>query len=175
VACLPSVAAFLRAGGWPAIRHRVLQAAALLLMTAAGLAALKAWSVRLDAAQRNGGVWGYSALFVVTALVSAAAIGAGTAGIVATVRRVDLPPRVLRVCGGLADTLTTAMTALGGGTVIGWAAMAAVAPGSLGGPAAAPGVGIPSLMVIVGLLMVLGLAGGVAGAWRVITSLRRMA
>ena len=60
------------------------------------------------------------------------------------------------------------MAALVVGAVTWWTAMASRAPGFLGGVAPAP-------LVAVGVLMVLGLALGVAGARRAAGSLRRMA
>ena len=167
-ACVPSLARFLGAGGWPVIRRRVLQAAALLAVTLAAVAAMKVWSLRLDLAQRNGGSWGYSALFGVVALLATATIGAWAAAITATARRLDLPPAVLRYCCGLAVGLTFVMAALVVGAVTWWTAMASRAPGFLGSAAPAP-------LVAVGVLMVLGLVLGVIGARRATGSLRRMA
>ena len=167
-ACVPSLARFLGAGGWPVIRRRVLQAAVLLAVTIATAAAMKTWAMRLDFAQRNGGSWAYSALFGVVALLATATIVAWAAAITAAARRLELPPAVLRYCCGLAVGLTCVMAALVAGAVTWWTAMASYAPRFLG--SVAP---VPSLAV--GVLMVVGLVLGVIGARRATESLRRMA
>jgi hypothetical protein len=107
--------AFLRSGGWPAIRKPVLAAAGLTASAAFGLAGLVAWAGTRDAAQRNGHDVGYQTVFVVVATMCIAALFAWTISGIAATRRLGLSDSVLRIEAwllfGLALAMTTAISA----------------------------------------------------------------
>lgn len=172
--CVPAFVRFLRGGGWPAIRRRLLLAAGVTVVTMAAVTAMAVWAHQLDSSQRNGGLWTYSLLAGVVALLITATIAAWTAAGSAAARRLELPARVVRYCGALAVALTLVMAALVGGTVTWWSAIASRAPWFLDGTApGTAGTVAPLALVIVGTLMVLGLILAVIGARRAATSLRR--
>ena len=169
--CARPVIAFLASGGWRAVRGRVLAAAVMLAVTVAATRGLALWAHQLSPAQRNGGLWTYSALFLVVAFLATVTIGCLTGAATAVARRLELPPAVLRCCGRLAVALTAVMAAAAVGTVAWWAAMAAGAHGFFAG--SSPAAEAPYPLVGVGLLMVLGLTLAVTGARRTLASLRR--
>jgi hypothetical protein len=173
--CAPWLVRFLRAGGWRPIRGRLLLAAALMLVTIAAVTAMVLWAHRLGTPERNGGLWTYSALFVLVAVLVTATIAAWTAASAAVVRRLELPAGILRYCRALAVALTMVMVVLAGAVAAWWTAIASGAPWFLGGTApGSSGTVAPVALIAVGVLMILGLILGITGARRATTSLRRM-
>ena len=174
--CAPSVARFLRAGGWPMIRRPVVLAAALTAVTVVVIAALAVWAGQLGPRERNGGLWTYSAFFVVAALLFSGTVMSWSGAAAAAARRTELRRGVLRCCCALAVMLTLVMAAVAAGTVAWWAGVAARAPWFLDGTApGSAGTVTPPVLVAVGTLMILALALSIVGARRAATSVRRMA
>ena len=163
---------FLRAGRWREIRPFVVTALALTALTVSLTVVGVLWAHGQSATGRNttsvvgtglGGVWGLGLVGTLAAWCAAA---------VATVRRLELSPRVLRVEGGLAVALVGAMAAVTAGVVTWWAAVAVDAPGFLSqGPLGDVGPGVAPPLVVAGLLMVAGLVIAATGAWRVVRAL----
>jgi hypothetical protein len=173
--CAPSLARLVRARGWQPIRRRVTRAAVVLSITITVVAVMAVWAHQLSSRERNGGLWTYSALAVVAALLFTATVISWTAAAAAVVRQLELAPRTLRHCGVLAVALTMVMAALVGGTVAWWAAIASRAPWFLDGTAPGThGAVAPPALVVVGVLMVLALMLGLIGARRATTSLRQV-
>ena len=123
---LPALAAYLRAGGWPAIRRRVVQAVVVSAIALAALTGLVAWAHGLSAPQRDGGDTAYALAFVGCGLLIAASLFAWTAVAVAIARRLDPPPRTLTLQAWLAVAVTVAMVAMTVATLLWWAAAAPV-------------------------------------------------
>jgi hypothetical protein len=88
---IPSLAAYLRGGGWPTIRRRVMTAAVVTLIAGATTVALVVWAHGLTGRQRTGHDVAYEIGFVLWALVAVACLFAWTAAAVATARRLALP------------------------------------------------------------------------------------
>ncbi len=172
--CAPAVMAFGRRGGWPQMRRLVWPAATVTVVTAAAVTAMAAWAGTLDTADRNGALWTYSAYASLVALLITATIASWTATAAAAARRVGLGAVVLRRCAGLAVALTGVMAVLAAGTGLWWAAIESRAPsflGNGGNPAARP---VPPELVVIGALMIAGLALAVAGSGRAAACARRM-
>lgn len=125
---LPALRAFLRDGGWPAIRRRVLTATALTGLAIAATAGLVAWAHGLTGAQRDGHDATYAVAFVAWALLLAATLTAWTAAAVSTAHRLALPAATLRVETRLACAVATAMPAATAATAVWWTAVADAAP-----------------------------------------------
>ncbi len=173
--CAPAVAGFLRRGGWPQVRRRVLAAAAVTAVTVAAVAVMVAWAHRLDTQDRNGALWTYSAYADLVALLITATIAAWTAAAGAAARRIEFPAEVLHRCAELAVALTGAMTVITGGTGLWWAAVASRAPSFLSGSGvAARQTAAPPALIAVGVLMIAGLSLAVIGARRAAVCARRM-
>lgn len=126
---LPSFARYLRGGGWPAIRNRVLVAGSLLVATLVAVVPLAAWAHHLGVVQRNGGDLSYTGAFLGWALLAGSSIVAWTVVAVASARRVTLSLRVLAVESRLAVALAGVMVALLVSTVVWWVAMVTRSPG----------------------------------------------
>jgi hypothetical protein len=133
VVVLPAVARFLAADGWRAVRRRFLWAAAVCGVTAAALAGLALWANRLSGPQRNGTDAAYGLGVLLFAALATASIASVTAAGVATVRRLDLSPAVLRVEGYLAEAVTAAMVVMAMSAWIWWGVVATSAPSFFGG------------------------------------------
>jgi len=133
---LPALRAFLRTGGWPAIRARVLAALALTLVALAAGVAIVAWAGGLDAAQRNGADAGYAAAVVAWALLLCACLLAWTGAAAATARRLELAPATLALQARMALAATAAIVVAPLATGVWWVAVAHAAPGFLAAPAA---------------------------------------
>lgn len=173
--CMPAFIRYLRSGGWAQLRGRLLTATGLLLLTIMGFAAARGWAAHLDQHQRNGGLWTYSLLFMVVALLAGATIIAWTAAGEAAARWIELPVTVLRYCRGLAIALAAVIAALIAGTAIWWGAIASRAPWFFtGAPHGAVGSVAPTELIGVVVLMAAALLLGTAGAWRASVSARRL-
>jgi hypothetical protein len=174
VVCARPVRAFVADGRWREVSHLLWPAVALTVVSLSTVTAMGLWARHLSQYDRNGGSWPYGLLADVVALLITATIGWWAAVVTGTARRMELPAPVLRVCGGLAVALAVVMAVLVGGAVIWWGAIAARAPWFLGGtPPGTAGTVAPALLVLIGAIMVAGLAAGVIGAWRVVASFRR--
>jgi hypothetical protein len=156
-AAAPSLARFLRAGGWPRIRRPILRALVATLVAVGATAGLVAWARGLDAAQRNGADAAYAVAFVAWAALMAAALVAWTAAAVATARRLNLTVAVLRAQTRLALGVSVAMTAITVATITWWASVA--------------GLGLDARLVVATALLLAGTLAAFAGAARAAATL----
>jgi hypothetical protein len=160
---LPATVRFLRGGGWAAIQERVLTAVALSVVAVAATVALVVWASRVDAGGRDGRDAAYAAAFVGWGVLCVAALAGWTAAATALARRIELTAALLRAETALAVVVAGAMAAMTVATAVWWAAVAARAPGFLGG-----GSGLPVQLVGAMALMVAATALGGAGAWQAV-------
>ncbi len=174
---LPAFVRFVRSGGWRQVSRTVVIAAASVAGSAVLLVVLVAWAHRLNAQDRNGGLPVYGWFFVLVSLAFFAAIACGTVAAVAVARRVELPGATLRALGLMAVALVGTMGLAFVSLVAWWASEAAHAPRFL---AQVIGNGmpfqssvVPPTLLVSGVLMVLGLALGLAGLVRIVGSLGR--
>jgi hypothetical protein len=164
---LPALARFLRAGGWPLVRARILAAAGLSLAAGAGVGGLAVWARGLTGSQRNGSDPAYSALVAVTVVLLIGCLAAWTAAAVACARRVHLAHDTVLLQAGLAIGVTIAMTAMTVATAVWWGALARSAqPGFFGGSPIAP------QLLAAALLMLAATVSGAYGAGRALRGVR---
>jgi hypothetical protein len=167
----PSLLAFLRGGGWPAIRGRVLTAAFLSCLTVAAMAPLVGWAHVLTVRQRNGLDLGYGIAFGFWVALAAAGLLAWTGAAVSTARQLSLPATTLRYQARVASAVTVAMAVMTTATAVWWAALASSAPWFLAGrpvgSAASPLA--PQLLAAATLMLVATLLGAL-GAFRSVTA-----
>jgi hypothetical protein len=176
VLCAPALVRLVRGGGWTEVRRPVLRAGLAAAVTVACGSGVVIWAGHLSDRERNGGMWLYSSVWVVWALMIGATIALGVAAAVTVVRRIRLGGPVLRVQGVLALSMTLLMAVITGGTLAWWISVARVAPrfwdnGSGGSTLSL----VPPMMTIAGLLMVSGLAAAFLGARWVAGALPRLA
>ena len=173
---LPAFVRLVRQGGWDTVRRPVCRALVSGAVALVLVGATVAWAHHLSQHDRNGGLPVYGAMFVVTGLATAAALGAATAAAAAVGRRVDLPNRSVRALGLMAVGLAGIMVLVFAGIVTWWASESVLAPGVL-----LNGMGnglpytsrvVPPTLLIVGLLMALGLALALAGTVRIARAAR---
>jgi hypothetical protein len=112
IVVLPTVARFLSTGGWRAVRRPYGWAALTCTVTVAALGALIPWARDLTVAQRNGADTAYTLGALAVALLAVASIAALTNAGVATVRRLELSPRVLRSEARLAEAVAAAIVVM---------------------------------------------------------------
>jgi hypothetical protein len=172
---LPAFVRFVRSGGWRSVRRPVLVALSSFAASAALFVILVAWANSLSAHERNGGLPIYGWFFVLVSLVFCAALGCGTVAAVAVARRVHLSLGTLRALGVMAIALVGVMALTLVSLVAWWVSQAVHAPGFLAqvignGMPFQSSVAPPTLLAS-GVLMVLGLALGVAGLVRIVGSL----
>lgn len=171
-ATLPSVAAFLRGGGWRAIRRRVVTAALLTGVEVTATIGLVVWAHGLTGPQRNGHDVAYAIAFLCLALLAAACLVAWTVAAVATARRLPLRAATLRTETWIACAVAGAMGVMTAATAVWWGALAGAAPwflaGSAAGAAASPLA--PQLLAAAALMLLATLLGG-AGAQRAVRAL----
>ena len=169
---LPSLATFLRGGGWPQVRRPVLAAAALTGVAGAATVALLLWARGLTARQRDGLDAAYGTAFVAWAGLMAVCLFAWTGAAVAAARRLELPAATLRAHAWIACAVTVAMGVMTAGTAIWWAALADAAPWFLAGrPVGSSASGLaPQLLCATGLMLVACLLGA-TGAQRALRAL----
>ena len=115
---LPALVRFLRAGGWPKIRHRVGWAAGVTAVAVGGL--VFGWGSDWQA-QRNVS-WAILAGLLVTALTTMGAIGLWSATATATARHLTLAPRVRAAQLMLGAVLPTAVSAMIATSALWWSA-----------------------------------------------------
>jgi hypothetical protein len=161
---LPAVLAFLRAGGWRAVRTKLLVAMSFAVLLIALAIPLAVHAHGLTARQRNGHDLGYELAALAVAVLAAATLVAWTVAAVSVARRLELPRGVLRLEAVAAGLVTMAMAAMTGATVIWWVALAHSAPWFLGGSA-------PLQLVLPGLMMATATLVAAAGATRALSAL----
>jgi hypothetical protein len=175
VAVVPSLVRFLRSGGWPEIRRRVLGAAFLTGLGIVATVALATWAHRLDAQQRNGGDLAYSIAFTAWAVSAATCLGSWAAAANATARRLTLPTVVLRLDALIASAVCVAMVVMTAATLTWWIALAHSAPWVISGRRyAAAGASLsPQLLACTVLMLIAGVLGtiGATKAFRVLPDL----
>lgn len=171
VAVLPAVARSLRSGGWPAVRRSFVRAAIICGVTVTAFIGLAVWAGRLTDAQRNGSDLAYGLGALLFALLVCASIASVTAAAVATVRRLSLPPAVLRLEGHLAEAVTVAIIVMSVAAGVWWAVVAATSPRFF----TAGGSPFQPQTAVVAALMLSAVALSVTGARRVIQGSRRTA
>lgn len=175
-AALPAVVAFLRAGGWPAIRRRVAVATGLTVVTAVGTAALVVWAHALPARARNGHDLAYGIAASGCALAVVGSLLAWTAAAVAAARRLRLSPATLALEARLAAAVTLAMGAMTAATAIWWAALAHAAPWFLAGrPVGAAASPLAPTLLVAAALMLAATSVAGAGATHATRAARRVA
>jgi hypothetical protein len=169
---IPSLAAFLRAGGWPAIRDRVVRAALLTGVAIAATVALVVWAHGLTGLQRNGNDVAYGIAFVTWALLVAVCLFAWTAAAVVTARRLRLPVATLRSLAWIASGVAAAMGVMTAATAVWWAAIADAAPWFLAGrPVGASASPLAPQLLAIGAVMLFATVVGAAGAQRAMRAL----
>ena len=175
LAVLPAFVRFVWSGGWRAVRRPVLVALGSCAVSGALFVVLVAWAHNLSAHDRNGGLPIYGWFFVLVSLAFFAALGCGTAAAVAVARKLELSQRTLQALGVMAIALVGVMALAFVSLVAWWASEAVHAPRFL---AQVIGNGVPFQSSVVpptllasGVLMVVGLALGVAGLVRIVGSL----
>ncbi|HWF17303.1 MAG TPA: hypothetical protein VG244_14045 [Acidimicrobiales bacterium] len=175
VLVLPAFVRLVRAGRWREVARPVV--IAIVSVVASGLlfVILAAWAHSLSVHARNGGLPVYGWFFILVALAFFAAVGSATTAAVSVARSVDLSRRTLRTLGVMAIGLVGVMALTLISLVAWWASEALHAPGFL---AQTIGNGLPFTSSIVpptmlasGLLMLVGLALGLAGLVRIVCSL----
>jgi hypothetical protein len=108
---LPALIRFLRAGGWPRIRRRVMWAAGATVVAGGALAGVSVASGSRSPAQLNTS-WAFSVGQLAAGLAISVAIGLWAAAAVATAKHLALAPRVRAaqlMLGAVSTTLVTAM------------------------------------------------------------------
>jgi len=169
---LPSLIAFLRGGGWPQIRSRVIGATVVTDVTVVATIGLVVWAGTLTAAERDGGDVAYAAAFVIWALLGVACLGAWTLVAVAVARRLRLPEATLRAEAWIAAAVAAAMVAMTAAAVVWWAALASAAPWFLSGrPAGATGATFAPQLAVAVALMLAAVALAAAGARQAVRAL----
>lgn len=166
----PSLARFVRGGGWTNIRRSVVRTSAFLAFVSVATAGLGLWAHHLSSPQRNGGLALYEVVFVLWAISIAVVIGSGTCTIVAVTRAVPLSKRVTRLGALVAIVLTLVMVSVAAGTATWWIAEARYAPSVLGGHDASRFLGaptsLPPALLLAGTLMLLAIAAALSGVPR---------
>jgi hypothetical protein len=113
LAALPALVRFLRAGGWPKIRRRVVWTAGATVVAGGGLAGLALFVGSHSSAQLNVS-WAYLVGFFATGLAIALAIVLWATAAAATARHLTLAPRVRAVqlvLGAVAPIMVSVMLA----------------------------------------------------------------
>jgi len=169
---IPALLRLLTRGGWNQVRRHVLRAAAATVPTVAMTAGLVGWAHQLTGAQRNGGSAGYSAAFLVWAVLVAVSVGLWTVAAVVTARRLSLSRPVLLVEGALAITVTVGMLVMVAAAVTWWASLASTSPSFLAGGVAGPTSQWNPQLVATVVLMLSALTVASLGTVRVVRAAR---
>jgi hypothetical protein len=169
---IAQVATFLRVGGWPALRRRVVTAVLLTGVAIAATIALVIWAHGLTGRQRDGHDSAYAMAFVTWALLAAASLLAWVAAAVATARRLELAAATLRAQAWIACGVVVAMGAMTAATAVWWAALADHAPWFLAGrPVGSNASPLAPELLVAAMLMMLATVLGAAGARHAIRAL----
>lgn len=162
---LPAFVAFLRSGGWPAVRGHVLRAAAVTASTVGVTIPFLLWAHHMTTHQRNNGNGWYGALFLAWAALIALTLALWTVVAVVAGRRVNLSRPVLLAESALAVIVATAMATMLAATSVWWAAVATDAPSFL---TSSPGSGpVNPLLAATVALMLVATAAGTGGVVRI--------
>ena len=173
IAIVPTAVRFVRIGGWPAIRRRVVWAVTATLATAAVGGGLVGWARHLTTHQRNAGFGWYQFLSVIAAILVAATLATWSAVAVATTRRLHIGMGQLRVDGILAATVAVGMPIMTAAAAVWWGSMAATAPWFLAGtPVGSSPSPLAANLLVVLIVMMVASGAGVFGLIRVIGSWR---
>jgi hypothetical protein len=172
---LPRLTAFLRAGGWSALRRPARVALALTIGLALATLALATWAHSLNTSQRNGADVAYEITFLLWAGLGALTLIAWTVLAVRCARRAGLDGSLLRIEAGLAVAVALAALAATAATALWWGALAAEAPSVLHGRAAGGGSAVPFPLLLDAVVMAAGSLLGLAGARRCARGLRGVA
>lgn len=172
-AVAPTLLGFLRGGGWPSVRRRVLTAALVTLLAIAATVALVAWGHGLTDRQRNSSHLGaYGIYAAVWALLIVCCLASWTAAAVATARRLSLPAAILRLEARLGAAVAVCMAAMTAATALWWAALASAAPWFLAdGPAGSTASPLAPALLVSALLMLVATLAATAGAARALAAL----
>jgi hypothetical protein len=174
-AALPSLAAYLRGGGWSVVRRPIVRAVLVSLPTVAATIGLVVWARRLSNTQRNGGDFVYGGVFLLWVLLVAACLLAWTVAAVATARRLSLSISTLRIEAWLALAVSGAMAAMTIATAVWWASLADAAPwfftGLPVGSAASP---FDPKLAVAAALMLCATLVAFAGATRAVRGLPKL-
>ena len=151
---VPSLVAFLRSGGWRAIRRWIFTAAALSAVLVACTAGLAAWAHGLTPRARNGHDALYGAAFLTWAALAATTLLAWTKAAAATADQLSLSPVTLQLHAHLTTAIATLMALMTAAIVAWWVAVAVAAPGALTGAPAAPHASpvVPALVLAAALM-----------------------
>jgi hypothetical protein len=171
---VPAFVRLVRSGGWHEVSRPVVAAVVAFALSGTLFLGLVAWAHSLSDRARSSGVPIYGWFFILVSLVFFAAVGSATAAAVAVARRVELSRRTVWALGFMAIALVGVMGLALVSLVAWWASEAVHAPGFLGqvignGMPFQSSVAPPTLLAS-GVLMVLGLALGVAGLVRIVGS-----
>ncbi|HWD50832.1 MAG TPA: hypothetical protein VG412_00420 [Acidimicrobiales bacterium] len=177
LAVLPTFLRFVRDGGWPVIRRRVIWAVVATLATAATTVALAVWARHLTDHQRNAGFGWYQLVVVVVAFLFASTIATWSVAAIAATRRLHLGGGQVKVAGALAVAVAVSMPVMTAAAAVWWGSMATVAPWFLAGtaPGSSPSPLAANLLVVL-IVMTIASAVGlfgllrVAGSWRLLRS-----
>ena len=173
--CAAPLWGLLRQGGWRAAGRPLYLAVTLSSVVAVALVALSRWAHHLSDAQRNGADGLYSAVVLMFAALTVSALAFWCVTAARLFAQVELSARQVRLCGRLALVVFGLMLVITAGVAAWLSAMAVRAPQFLfGGTPGHVAGGVPPNLATVAVIMVAGLAVGVAGAHRALVSLRSM-
>jgi hypothetical protein len=173
---IPSLLVFVREGGWPQIRRRLLSAGLMTSIVLVATVALVVWAHSLTPSARDGHDTAYALAFVAWAVLVAGGLLAWTAAAAATARCVSLRAATLRTQARIAMAVSVAMGVMTAATVAWWIAVADVAPAALtGGPTSRSASALVPQLILAAVLMLLATALGAAGARRAAAALPELA
>jgi hypothetical protein len=118
---LPALIRFLRAGGWPKVRRRIMKAAGATVVAGGVLAGVSAVSGSRSLAQLNTS-WVFSFGNLAAALAIAVTIGLWAGAAVATARHLTLAPRVRATQLILGTATTTTLMVMFVSLILWWSA-----------------------------------------------------
>jgi hypothetical protein len=173
VALLPLFIQFLRTGGWPVIRRRILWAATATMTTGAVIGGLAIWARHLTYHQRNAGFGWYQLLFVIAAILFATTVALWTAAAVSTARRLNIKVVQVKLVGVLGVSVSVCMPVMTVAAALWWESMSQTAPWFLtGAPEGSTWSPLALNLLIVLIVMTLASVAGMFGSVRVIRSWR---